>query len=99
VRLIASPEAVAFVRERGGRAFVWPLELEGPSLGDGVFALEVSTESPGAEHGFARFAGEEIDILIDTTEHGVPDELHLAVKGWRRKRLCAYWNGHSYGRD
>jgi hypothetical protein len=99
MRVIASEEAVGFVRERGGRAFVWPLELEGPSLGQGVFALEVATESPGADRGFVRFAGEEIDILFDATVHGVPDELHLAIKGWRHKRLCAYWNGHSYGRE
>jgi hypothetical protein len=99
MRVIASAEAIAFVLERGGRAFVWPLELEGPSLGHGVFALEVATESPGAGHEFVRFAGEEIDILFDTSEHGLPEDLHLAVKGWRRKHLCAYWNGHSYGRE
>jgi len=46
-----------------------------------------------------RFGGEGFDVLLDTTQHGVPDELHLAVKGWRRKQIRAYWNGHSYGRD
>jgi hypothetical protein len=99
VRVIASPEAVSFIRERGGRVFVWPLTLEGPSAGRGVFALEASTESPGPERGFARFSGEDIDVLIDTAEHGTPDELHLALKGWPRKKVRAYWNGHSYGRD
>lgn len=99
MRVIASPEAIAFVRERGGRVFVWPLDLEGPNAGRGVFALEASTDSPGAERDFVRFAGEGIDVLVDTTEHGVPDELHLALKGWRRRQVRAYWNGHSYGRD
>lgn len=98
MRVIASPEAVAFVRERGGRVFVWPLDLEGPSAGRGVFALEASTASPGAEHDFVRFAGEEIEVLLDTTEHGAPAELHLAVKGWPRKQVRAYWDGRSYGR-
>jgi hypothetical protein len=99
VRVIASLEAIAFVRERGGCVFVWPVTLEGPTAARGVFALEASTGSPGADHDFVRFAGEGIDVLIDTTDHGVPDELHLAVKGWRRKQVRAYWNGHSYGRD
>ena len=99
MRVIATHEAVEFVRERGGTAFVWPLTLEGPTAGRGVFALEASTESPGADHGFVRFGGEGFDVLIDATEHGVPDELHLALTGWRRRRLRAYWNGHSCGRD
>jgi len=99
VRVIATREAVGFIRERGGTVFVWPLTLEGPTAGRGVFALDASTDSPGAEHGFVGFAGEGFDVLIDVTEHGVPDELHLALSGWRRQRLCAYWNGHSYGRD
>jgi len=99
VRVIVSPEAVEFVCKRGGRVFVWPLEMRGPTGAATVFALEASTESPGADHGFVRFGGEGFDVLLDTTQHGVPDELHLAVKGWRRKQIRAYWNGHSYGRD
>jgi hypothetical protein len=99
VRVIASPEAIEFVRERGGSVFIWPLALEGPTAGRGVFALEASTESPGAVRRFVRFAGEEIEVLVDTTEHGAPDELHLALTGWRRKQVRAYWNGRSYGRD
>jgi hypothetical protein len=99
VRVIASPEAIALVREGGGRVFVWPLDLEGPSAGRGVFALEASTDSPGADRPFVRFAGEDVDVFLDTSVHGAPDELHLAVTGWFRKRIRAYWNGHSYGRD
>lgn len=99
MRVIASPEAIALVREGGGRVFVWPLDLEGPSAGRGVFALEASTVSPGADRPFVRFAGEDVDVFLDTSAHGAPDELHLAVTGWFRKRVRAYWNGHSYGRD
>lgn len=99
MRVIAGEEAVAFVRERGGRLFVWPLDMDSPTGGAVVFALEASTESPGADREFVRFAGEGFDVLIDTSSHGAPDELHLAIKGWRRKRIQAYWNGHSFGRD
>jgi hypothetical protein len=99
VRVIAGAEAVAFVQERGGRLFVWPIDMDSPTGGAVVFALEASTESPGADREFARFAGQGFDVLIDTTQHGAPDELHLAVKGWRRKRIRAYWNGNSFGRE
>jgi len=99
VRVIATPEAVEFVRERGGCVFVWPLRMEGPTGGAVIFALEASTDSPGVAHGFVRFFGEGFDVMIDATDHGVPEELHLAVAGWRLKRVRAYWNGHSFGRD
>ena len=47
VRVGAAEAAVAFVRERGGQVFVWPLTLDAPTGGAEVFALEASTESPG----------------------------------------------------
>lgn len=99
MRVVAAVDAVEFVRERGGRLFVWPIPIDAPTGGATVFALEASTESPGAEREFARFTGEGFDVLLDTSEHGAPAELHLAVKGWRIKRIRAYWNGNSFGRD
>ena len=70
VRVVAADEAVAFVRERGGQVFVWPLTLDAPTGGADVFALEASTESPGVEHEFVRFSGEvvERDARIDDDE-------------------------------
>jgi hypothetical protein len=96
--VLATPDAVAFVRERGGRVFVWPVTVDGPTGGATVFALEASTDSPGPERSFVRFAGEDFDVLFAADEHGLPDELHVAVKGWRRRRIRAYWNGRSFGR-
>ena len=98
VRVVAAEAAVAYVREHGGQVFVWALTLDAPTGGADVFALEASTESPGVEHEFVRFSGEGLDVLIDAGEHGLPDELHLALKGWRTKRIRAYWNGNSFGR-
>jgi hypothetical protein len=99
MRVLATPEAVTFVREGGGRVFVWTLPMDVPSGGASLFALEASTESPGVEHNFQRLSGPDFDVLIDTGNRALPDELHFAVKGWRRKLIRAYWNGHSYGRD
>ena len=98
MRVVASPEAVAFVRERGGHVFVWTVTIDGPTGAAAVFALEASTDSPGVERDFVRFAGEEFDIFLDAEERGLPDELHFAVKGWRRRQIRAYWNGKSFGR-
>jgi hypothetical protein len=99
MRVIATPEAVAFVRDHGGPIFVWTLPLDAPTGGARVFTLEASMESPGPERNFVRFAGSEFDVMIDTGSRALPDELHFALKGWRRNRIRAYWNGHSYARD
>jgi hypothetical protein len=96
VRILASPEAVSFIRAHGGQLFVWTMSMV-YGAGD-VFVLEASTESPGAERSFARFTGEGVDILFDGGAHGVPDELHLAMRGWPRKQIRALWNGNSFGR-
>lgn len=99
MRVFATTEAVDYVRHHGGHVFVWPLDMDAPTGGAVVFALEASTESPGPDGEFARFVGDGFDVLFETTEHGVPDELHIALRGWRRKRLRAYWNGNSFARS
>ena len=99
VRVVATPEAVEFVRERGGRVFVWTLVMDAPTGGAIVFALEASTESPGPERDFARLTGAEFEVFLDTGDRTLPEELHIALKGWHRKRIRAYWNGRSFGRD
>jgi hypothetical protein len=99
MRIVATPEAVAYVRGRGGRVFVWTLVMDAPTGGATVFALEASTESPGADRRFARLAGGEFDVLLDVGDREPPEELHFALKGWRRKRIRAYWNGRSFARD
>jgi hypothetical protein len=99
MRVVATPEVVAFVRDGGGRVFVWTLPMDVPSGGASLFALEASTDSPGADRDFERLTGPDFDVLIDTGNRALPDELHFALKGRRRKLIRAYWNGHSYGRD
>jgi hypothetical protein len=99
VRVVATPEVVEFVRDRGGQVFVWTLLMDGPTGGGKVFALEASTDSPGPERRFARLVGDEFDVLLDAGDRQPPEELHFALKGWRRKRIRAYWNGRSFGRD
>lgn len=86
------------IREGGGTVFVWPVPMDVPSGGATVFSLEASTESPGVQHGFRRFEGQGFDVLFELDDREPPDELHLLVKGWRRRRIRAYWNGHSFGK-
>jgi len=96
VKVVASPEAVEFVRERGGSLFVWVdcLRCQGT-----VNFLQASTESPGAEHGFRRMAGGDFDLFVDPAGLELPDALQLELKGRRRKYLRAYWNGAVFPSD
>ena len=93
MRVVATPEVVGSSVRGGGGLFVWTLPMDVPSGGASLFALEASTDSPGADHDFERLAGPDFDVLIDTGNRALPDELHFALKGWRRKLIRAYWNG------
>jgi hypothetical protein len=97
VRVLASPEAVSFIREQGGTLFVWADVAEcctGP-----LTFLEASTDSPGADHPFRRLHGEDFDLFVDIGGRTPPEELHLDLKGWLRKHIRASWNGCAYALD
>ncbi len=96
MKLLATPEVLTYVRERGGALFVWS-EQALCCTGQLTY-LDASTESPGAARDFRSLAGEPFDLLVDFGGRDLPDELHLNVKGWRRKRIRAYWNGCSFAR-
>jgi hypothetical protein len=98
VRIVTSPEVLAFVRANGGCLWVWPVDLRYVPGLEGVFALEAAFEPPGPERRFARFAGEGIEVFVDGESRGLPRELHLELRGIVRKRVRAYWEGHSFGR-
>ncbi len=96
MKVLATPEVAEFVRERGGCLFVWADRVACCNF---VSYLEASTESPGAGREFHRLTGGGFDLLFDDAGAGMPEELHLAVKGWPTKRVRAYWNGQNYVHD
>jgi hypothetical protein len=94
VRIVASPDAVEFVRQRGGVLYVWAMPMEYGY--HPVFVLEASVDSPGPDRTFQRFAGEGIDLLFDPGPRDLPDAVHLDLTGVIRKRVRATWNGRSF---
>ena len=96
MRVLASPEAVDYVRERGGALFVWVdcLRCQGT-----VNFLAASTESPGPDHRFRRLAGGDFDLFLDPAGLRVPNTIQLELTGWRRKQLRAFWNGATFAAD
>ena len=94
MRIVASSDAVEFVRDRGGVLYVWATAMEYGY--HPVFVLEASVDSPGADRAFQRFEGEGIALLFDPGGRELPDSVHLDVAGLVRKRIRASWNGHSF---
>jgi hypothetical protein len=94
VRIEATPDAVDYVRSRGGVLYVWTVTMEYGY--HPVFVLEAAVDSPGPEREFQRFEGEGIELLLDCGERELPDSVHLDVSGVLRKRIRAAWNGNSF---
>ena len=94
VKVVASPDAVRFVQERGGTLFVW-VDVARCCTGPLTF-LQASTDSPRAKHAFRQMEGQPFDVLLDTGGRRGPDEIHVDVSRWPRRRVRAYWNGCAY---
>ena len=94
MKVLAAPDAQAFVREHGGRLYVWTDRTR--CCGGAMTFLQTAWDPPEGEHDFHEFAGEGFRLYLDRGRLEPPDELHLALKGWRRKRVDAFWNGCAY---
>jgi len=111
VKIVTSEKAAAFIRERGGEVWVW-LDPRRGLVGSYVW-LEAHCEAPGSSrrssftrssrrgHRFRRTEGADIVVHYDVGRLHPPEELHLDVKGWRKRtqRLEAYWNGSIFAGD
>lgn len=90
MQLVASPEAVEFVRRRGGRLFVWTRSRR--CCGGGLSWLETSTE-PDEGREFRRFPAEGFELYLPRHLRRLPEELHVDLRRFPRRRVEAYWNG------
>ena len=105
MKIVATEKASAFIRDRGGRVWVW-LDPRRGLVGSYVW-LEAHTEPPGTSrksnftrssrrpHRFKTLEGGGIEVNYAFARLDPPDELHFDVKGLRKRtqRLEAYWNG------
>jgi hypothetical protein len=89
VRVVASPEAVDLVRERGGRLYVWTKSSR--CCSGRLTWLEASTE-PGGGRTFRRVEGAAIELYVPSDLSRLPEELVVEARG-RRRHLEAYWDG------
>ena len=88
MRVVASPEAVAFVRERGGRLFMLAADER---LLLPVTRLDSSTE-PKENREFHRVPVEGFELYLPVRMRE-PEELEIDVRHLPRPHVQGYWNG------
>jgi hypothetical protein len=90
MQLVAPDSAVDFIRERGGRLYVWTKRNR--CCGGAFSTLGAATEAP-AKIEFRRvhdYAG--FELYVPASLSVLPDELHVEARRFPR-RVEAYWNG------
>jgi hypothetical protein len=104
VKIIASQEAGRFIREHGGTLWVWldPHTWVGGTI---YTYLQSATERPGTTRATKRLRAARRAHVYHPYEHegytvqlaygtfGEPEEIHLALKRWPKRKVEAYWNG------
>ncbi|MDQ2982523.1 MAG: hypothetical protein M3R70_01160 [Actinomycetota bacterium] len=88
MEVIASRAAVDFVRERGGKLFVWS-KTSRCCRGAMTF-LEASTERDD-RHAFRHVPADGIELYVDLPH--LPEELEIDVNGRFHRKVRAYWEG------
>jgi hypothetical protein len=91
MKVVAGPEVADYVHQNGGRVFVWPDPHR--CLVGAYTYLDASTTPPKKGRPFATVEYPEFELYFDPGALAPPDELYLEVRGWRNKRIEAYWNG------
>jgi hypothetical protein len=89
MRVVASEEAVAFVRERGGRLFLWPQRT---SYCCPNWRLRSSTE-PDENREFRRVPTEGFELYLPRHMTREPEKLEIEVRRFPRRHVEGYWNG------
>jgi hypothetical protein len=93
MRIVATPEARSWIRESGGLLFVRVSRIA--SVRGLMRHLEVTTEPPMDALDYQRFETKGFLVFL---QPGIrpPRELHVAVVGWLRRRVAAFWNGCAF---
>ena len=93
MKVIARPDAIRLIQEHGGALYVWT-ELRRCCSG-GMTLLKTAAKPPG-RRSFERFDAPGFELWFDPGSRTPPSELHVDARGWKRKRVEAYWNGCAF---
>src|ERR1022692_2533876 len=94
MRVELSPEAADFARPRGGCLWVWAAHPRMCCAGTPAW-MHAATEPPAGLTGFADAGDDESGVRVCFRGFGDrrPDVLEIGLRGTRRPRVEAYWDG------
>ncbi len=96
VRVDVSAEADENLRHRGGRLWVWAARPRVCCWGTPAY-MHAAIEPPTGLSGFGTVPGAPagLEIWFRAPAGRFPDMLEIAMRGKRRPRIEAYWDGCS----
>lgn len=92
MRVSVSAEAAGLVGERGGRLWVWAARPRVCCWGTPAY-MHAATEPPPGLSGFHLVSRAGVEIWFRAPAGRIPDVLEIGVRGRRRPRVEAYWDG------
>jgi hypothetical protein len=87
-----SSDAASFVQGTGGRLWVWAAHSRVCCAGSPAW-MHAATEPPAGLSGFRRVAAGDLQIWFRGVGGRLPDVLEIGLRGTRRPRVEAYWDG------
>jgi hypothetical protein len=90
MKVVSNPKVIHLVQEQGGHLYVW---TDPHRCCSGNMTYLVTGSAPVAGRRFRPYDADGFELWFDPGGMSPPDELHLDVKGWRHRRVEAYWNG------
>ena len=92
MRVEASAEVAGFVQARGGRLWVWAAHPRRCCAGTPAY-MHAATEEPAGVTGFTRLPVDGLEVWFRIPAGAPPDVLEIGLRGRRRPRVEAYWDG------
>jgi hypothetical protein len=92
MRVEASAEVASFVRARGGRLWVWAAHPRMCCAGTPAY-MHAATEEPPGVPGFVPVPVAGFELFFRVPAGSLPDVLEIGLRGRRRPRVEAYWDG------
>lgn len=95
MRVDVSPEAEAFVSARGGRLWVWAAPPRMCCAGTPSY-MHATVQPPSELQGFRQIPTAGLELWFRAPVGTLPEVLEIGMRGKRRPRVEAYWDGCVY---
>ena len=92
MRVQIGQEAAEFVAARGGRLWVWAAHPRLCCAGTPAY-MHAATGAPPGLSGFTRIPVADMELWFRAPAGPHPDVLEIGLRGKRRPRVEAYWDG------